>query len=367
MRILIDATNVAEGGGGIVTYLAGLLRGWSAAQFGDEITVVGSRALPAEIELAEGRRVRVLRIGLPQHASRVLVQQAVLPVVSRQQHPDVILSLTPVVGLVPGPAPVVAVVHDLRYLRQPDDFGRAQRFYRTAAYRQGCRQADALIAVSQTTAEDAARAFAVAPSKLRTIHHGCDHVDSWPAAETHGTHAIAFAHWNNKRPDFAIRVWASLRYRLEGFDRHLHVCGVRSEDAPALATLARVAGVADLVSLHGYLPAQSFERLFSSAALLLMPSTFEGFGLPVLEAMRLGIPVVASRIPAIEEVAGDAAHLADRDSADAFTVECIRLLADESLRRETIERGRAHASGYTWERAAIQTRELLAAVRWRAA
>ncbi|MGH2530814.1 MAG: glycosyltransferase family 4 protein [Thermomicrobiales bacterium] len=360
MRILIDAMAVGEGRGGIVTYLRGLLRGWHEAGFDDELAVVGTAKLPPEIDEALGALGTTFRLGGAYPGSRFVAQHVGIPALARRWQPDAILATTPVVPLLIWRRPVVAMVHDLRYRHRPAEFRRVQRWYRTVTYWWGIRRAQRLVTNSLMTQQDIVAAYPDVAAKIETIYLGCD-LFACDAAAT-GSHALAFAHWTNKQPDVSIRAWALLNSTIDGFSNILHIVGVSPHDRPRLDGVIDQCGVRHLVQLHDFLDDATYQRLLSSARLLLMPSTFEGFGLPIVEAMRLGVAVVASDNAGMQEAGGAFALYAPADSPEAFAKQCARLLRDDALRQSLVAGGRRHAEQFTWRRTAEQTRETLGRV-----
>jgi glycosyltransferase involved in cell wall biosynthesis len=109
------------------------------------------------------------------------------------------------------------------------------------------------------------------------------------------------------------------------------------------------------VRLTGWIPRDELMRLYAGARAFIYPSTFEGFGMPVLEAMAAGIPVACSDIPPLREVAGDAALFFDPSDDDAVATALDRIASDETLRRELAQAAPLRARGFTWDRAAITT------------
>jgi alpha-1,3-rhamnosyl/mannosyltransferase len=110
----------------------------------------------------------------------------------------------------------------------------------------------------------------------------------------------------------------------------------------------------DRVRLLGFVDEADLPALYRNAALFAFPSLYEGFGLPVLEAMACGVPVVCSNGSSLPEVAGDAALLVDPLDADGLAEAMARVLEDADLRREMVARGEEQAARFTWERAARQ-------------
>ena len=126
-----------------------------------------------------------------------------------------------------------------------------------------------------------------------------------------------------------------------------------------MRTLVGTFDLGDLVVVHPFLPHEEFQRLFSSASLMLFPSTAEGFGLPLVEAMRLGVPIVTSDIPPSREIAADVALFATSGSVENFTDQCRRIVEDAALRSTLARRGVERSADFTWQRCAMQTREVL--------
>lgn len=356
MRILLDATGVRSGSGGMATCLRGLLEGWSRAAPDDELFVVGTRALPPDsARLVPPDWLRLEGRGGP--AARVRTQQWSIPRSASRLGADVILSADPSTPF-RAPVPVVAIVHDLRHLARPEELARSRRWYRGLVWRHGIERATRLIANSDATRRHVEAAYPRAAGRVSTVYWGADHARAW-AARRRGDHAVAFAHWTNKRPELAIRTWAELARRGCGKGA-LHVVGAPARDRRRLGDLAFRLGVGDRVVLQPFLDDDRYRELFASAALLVMPSTHEGFGLPLLEAMTLGIPVVATAGAGMEEAGGPAAAYVDSATPEAFADACEPLLLDPEQRQRAVEAGLAHAARFTWEMSASRCREVLA-------
>ena len=108
----------------------------------------------------------------------------------------------------------------------------------------------------------------------------------------------------------------------------------------------------EAITITGYVDDLWASRLLSNASVLAFPSRYEGFGMPMLEAMEAGVPVVASTSGSLPEIGGDAVLYADRDSPEELAQQLLQLLNDESLRIQLVERGRERAKNYTWQRSA---------------
>jgi glycosyltransferase involved in cell wall biosynthesis len=359
VKILFDATGAQHGVGGLATYVEALLAGWRNRDFPDEFVILSSSGAEARLRAAAPPNSRIESIRPPRFL-RPLAQQLALRKLIRRFDPDVVLASTPVVPMFSSDVPVVPVVHDMRYVTYPSQFSLAQRLYRRAVYTHGYRSATKILAISEATRANLLRACSGTAGKIAVIHHGADHVSDWCRRDK-ANQAIVLAHWRNKRPDLAIRAWARLKDALQGFDWSLHIVGAAPGVREGLVEISCAAGVEGLVHVHAFLEQSEFEALFTSSKLLLFPSSDEGFGLPILEAMRLDVAVVASDIPASREVGADCALYATPESVEDLAEQCRSLIEHPALLRSMTLRGRERAAAFTWQRTAEQTRGILQA------
>jgi glycosyltransferase involved in cell wall biosynthesis len=234
-------------------------------------------------------------------------------------------------------APLVVTVHDLALLRLPSAFPRWHRTTGAMALRGGVRAADAVVAVSAFTRDELVALLGVPVERIRVVPNGVDPVFTAEGPAAEGDYVLAVGTLE-PRKNLAAAVEAA---RLAGVD-------------------LRVAGAAGWgeVAAEGWVGEPTdgeLAALLRGARCLVYPSLYEGFGLPVLEAMACGTPVVTSRGGATEEVAGGAAVLVDpRDPAS------IAAGIEEAARRRDslVEIGRARASMFTWRRAADLVEDL---------
>jgi glycosyltransferase involved in cell wall biosynthesis len=158
----------------------------------------------------------------------------------------------------------------------------------------------------------------------------------------------------HKNLERLIRVYARRKR-----DYRLVLAGMRGFHTRALEALISELGVADSVRLTGWLPRQEVYRLYQLALAFVYPSAFEGFGMPVLEALAAGIPAACSDIPPLREVAGEAALFFDPADEDALDASLGRITSDNELRARLAAAGPERARPFTWERTALRTLEAL--------
>ncbi len=262
-----------------------------------------------------------------------------------------------------SPVPRVATIHDLTFFRLPRRYRLAHRQYYRAIARTA-RWAERVIVPSRAVASDAVRYLGIAPERIRVI----------PEAPREGlapapTGAVAAMRQRmslerpyllclgtaepGKRAVDAIRAMPAIHECHPG--TLLALAGNPGDLSGALQREAHRIGVAGSVRFLGYVPDDDLAALFTGAEALVFPSLFEGFGLPPVEAMACGTPVIATRAPAMDDVlAGGAVFVEPRDPV-AIAREVCAIIGDPAWRRELSARSLGCASKYSWKRAAGET------------
>ncbi len=310
---------------------------------GDETYV--DNLLRALVPLADGIRLApvVRRAGLAPAGTDELVLPArlqelrmawSLPRLLRRVRP----SLAHFVHAIPPrcPCPAVLTIQDISFARRPELMGRADRLVFRSLVPRAARRAVRVLAISERTKRDLIELYGLPEERVVVTPLGVDPTfgPGDPAPDSYLLFVGAIQ--PRKDPLAAARAAGKLGLRL---------VVVGPEKDASLAAELRRAGA----ELRGYVPKDELARLYRGAACLVFPSQYEGFGLPVVEAMASGTPVVAAPDPALQEIAGDAAVFAEQgDLAEAVE----RALADrERLRAAGFERARR----YTWEETARRT------------
>ncbi|HEY4362603.1 MAG TPA: glycosyltransferase family 1 protein [Bryobacteraceae bacterium] len=259
---------------------------------------------------------------------------------------------------VPRRTRLTATLHDLTSMLMPALHTRANIRADRSFFERIVRRADALIAVSENTRQDAIRLLQIAPEKITTIHSGIPaaYFAAIPTKRTRPYVLYVGAIEPRKNLPTLLDAWKQLKPDLrKGFE--LAIAGPAGWSSEA--AIARVRAEATYL---GYVPEADLPGLVAGAAAFVYPSLYEGFGFPVVQAMAAGVPVVTSNTSCLPEIAGDAALLADPRSASEIAAQLTRLLESESLRDDLASRGRKRAERYRWEACATRSLEFFRSV-----
>ena len=273
--------------------------------------------------------------------------------------------------------PSVVTVHDLisdvYYPRHfPGTINAFKARYLFTAKRHAARRASAIICPSQATADEVVRHYGVSRACIRVVPHGADHLDPTGRPLNHA-HTVPC-------PPYVLSVVSlsphkniaglldAFRLARERFHlaHELHLVGMPGIVPARLRQSLDSAAAAGLpVQLLGYVDEQTLRTQYQGACLLAFIPLIEGFGLPVLEAMAFGIPVVASRVSSVVEVCGNAALLVDPHDAGAVADAIGKVLTEPPLADRLRQAGRARVLQFRWEDAARATREVYEAAALR--
>jgi glycosyltransferase involved in cell wall biosynthesis len=356
VRVVIEAIPAVPFGGYAVG-LEGVLRGWSRLDTDDEVHLLLAEGIG--LDIPDWVNIHRFRVGSPAALRRVAVQSRAARRVCHEVGADVLLGQLPTTAVIPVGCPKVITVYDLRHELLPEQFSRGRRLLRRFSYEIGYRQADRIVCISERTRKDLLRSRSyLDPEKVTAVLYAGDHVEDWPRREPEAgeePYALAFAHFPNKAVDRVVDAWSLLRDAGEA--RPLVLVGVPGGEREAVAERIRAAGLEGIVTVLPWLDPDEFHARFASAGLIVFPSDFEGFGLPAVEAMQLGIPLVISDDEALLEVTGGNATVVS-ETDPASLAEAVK--AAWATTPEKLERAREFASRLSWERTARETRQVLA-------
>jgi glycosyltransferase involved in cell wall biosynthesis len=353
-RALQDRSSVR----GIGTYVRGLCEGLAGLGVHPDLLLRAGAPPPPEMQrwgLREAGRIPVLKRRLQPVADHLLVMLAL-----RRLRPSLYHAVEWAQPL-RAPMPVVVTVHDLIPFLYPRLYPWMRRERLAALHL--LRRADAVVAVSRCTADDTVRLARVDPARITVVPHGVA-ADFAAAGEAEveavrarlGLRGPYLLSVGTLDPRKRVELLMEAAARLDGLT--LVVAGDQGSYAATVAAAAARCGVAARTAVTGHLPLRDLVALYSGAACLLFTSAYEGFGLPLLEAMACAAPVVAFRNSALGEVGGGAAVLVDDGDTAAMAAAARRLLDDPGERAERVAAGREWAAGFTWEATARRTLEV---------
>jgi glycosyltransferase involved in cell wall biosynthesis len=344
--VVIDADVLGRQRTGDETYVRGLLGELAGAE-GLRLAAVSRRPelVPRGIEPVELRaRGQVLRMAVGM--SRLL--RRLRPALAHFQHS---LPLA-------CPCPAVVTVHDLSFERDPALMRPRDRFIFRTTVPRSARRADRVLAVSEVTRRDLVELYRIPVEKIVVTPNGVDPGFTPDGPTAGGEPYVLFVGALQPRKDAGLAIEA-LALVGDGAPRLVLVGPDKGGRADAERTARRV-GLGGRVELRGHVPEDELAALYRGAACLVFPSRYEGFGLPVLEAMASGTPVVATAAGALPEIAGDAAILVEERSPVALAGGIERAIADrDRLRAAGLERVKRYSWAETARRTLETYRELL--------
>lgn len=363
MRIGLDATAVDPCEGfGIHTYALNLTRSLLEIDTRNEYVVYCRREVPAAFRPFSSRtEFRICRL-----EGRKACEQLWLPLVAPFDSLDVFHCLCSLPVMAPKNS--ILSAHGVSWRVSPEMFTVAQRLYWRHCAERTMRKAKRLIAISEWTKGMAIRELGIPDSKIDVVHHGAD-LERF--SQTYSPPEIAELKTRHSLPDrfilfvggmlpvknlgTLIRSFQRLLESGEIGDRYLVIAGGKGWGAQAVFDLVERLQLKDRVVFTGFFPAEDLPALYSAADVFVLPSLFEGFGLPIVESFASRTPVVTSNVSCLPEIAKDAAILVDPRDEVQLAEAISRVLQDESLRRSLVEKGVERAAHFTWQRTAEGT------------
>jgi glycosyltransferase involved in cell wall biosynthesis len=362
MRIGVNALYLIPGGvGGTEIYLRSLLRALASIDATNEYFVFTNRETGADLVPKAPNFTRMPQgVRGVSRPARLIWEQTALPLAAAHLKLDALLNPGFTAPFF-GSCPRVTVFHDMQHKRHPEYFRWFDLpFWRFCLY-WSARRSRRLIAVSDATAADILRYYPRTPKeKIRVIPHGVDPEFTRIRERRRPEKfllAVSTLH-PHKNLDGLLRAFAIFRCGHPEF--RLTVCGMHGFFTGPLAELRTQLGLEDAVEFPGWIPREQVYDLFARAWAFVYPSRFEGFGLPVPEALAAGIPTACSDVEPLASVAGEAAVKFAPDDVEGMARALAAITDDETLRTRLSNEGPKHATRYSWEAAARATLEAIA-------
>ena len=365
MRFGVDISPLTAGRTGVGNYVFYLLKNMLSLATEDEF--VGFAATLSSLALdGLDARLNVRHVRLPTRALYAVWRRAnLLPIETFAGQVDLFHATN---YFVPPArkAKRVVTIHDLSFLIVPQYCSPRIVGPFSSGIAKFARESDAIIVYSESVKNDIISRLDVPESKVSVIYLAVDDAFDQPAEDADWLDEM----YQIRRPYILFVGMLEPRKNvpaiLRAFDavrsdvpHRLVIVGARGWMYDEIFQLHDELGLGDRVRFIGFVPGHDkLAAFYRNADLFVYPSFYEGFGLPVLEAMKCGCPVVTSKASSIVEIAEDAALLADADDWRALAEQMMRALSDDSLREELSRKGRERAAAFSWKRAAGQTLEV---------
>ena len=360
LRIGINALYLIPGGvGGTEIYLRSLVEALAAIDPVNQYFLFTNRETGAGLVPGQpnfhSRPQPVRAVSRP---ARIRWEQTGLPVATARLRLDVLLNPGFTAPIWCG-CPQVTVFHDLQHRRHPEYFRWFDLPFWRALLFASAHVSRALIAVSEATRADVLAHYRLPPSKVVTVLSGVDEAFFAIAARRRPEPlllSVSTLH-PHKNLDGLLRAFACF-HRVHP-EYRLVVSGLHGFFTADLLELRDRLGLRDAVEFPGWIPREDLHDLFARAAAFFYPSRFEGFGIPVLEALAAGVPTACSDIEPLASNAGGAALRFDPGDIDSICAAMLRLTGDADLRARLADAGPRRARAFSWRRTASETLEVL--------
>ncbi len=324
---------------------------------------------------SSGLALKLSRLPTSRPVVRIFWEQVVQPFALQKERVDLLHALAFVTPLL-SPCPAVVTIYDLSFLLYPESFKRFKRFYLGLFTRLSARRARRIIAISKSTKRDVVRLLGVPPEKVEVIYCGIDEAFR-PLAEDQVAafrskrglpeRFILFVGTIEPRKNLTTLLEAYAVFRRDVRDQeignrkseienlHLVIGGAKGWFYEDVFARVEELGLEGQVMFPGYIPVSELPLWYNAAELFVYPSLYEGFGLPPLEAMACGTPVVTANTSSLPEVVGEAGLTVDPLDVEGLAEAMRRVLDDEALRQEMRKRGLQRAKGFSWTKTAQET------------
>jgi glycosyltransferase involved in cell wall biosynthesis len=351
---------------GVSEYIDRIMRQLWAATPEDRWTVYAPPGVtPALLNAPANVTLRTSRLPTSNPLARICWEQIIAPAVLLRDRPDVLLCPLNVVPLL-APCPAVVTVHDLAFLRF-NLHKAAKRRYLSLLTRLSVQRAAHVITVSEFTRREVLELLRVPPGKVTAAPNGRKEdfgpldpaaIEQFRQRKNLPSRFLLTVGTLEPRKNITtlIRAYAEARDRLE---LPLLIGGGKGWLYDEIFALVRELALEQRVRFIGFIPREELQLYYAAATAFVYPSLYEGFGLPLLEAMATGTPVVTSDAGASLEVAGDAALIVSAKDAEQLAKALVRISSDQALRDELRAKGFAQAQRFSWQQAAQTTLDVL--------
>ena len=329
----------------------------------NEYVIIKNRCSP--LNSVTSGNIQHVNFRFKSRIKRILLESILLPRIMRMRKVDIFHSPSFTIPFSVS-IPTVVTIHDMVCYKFPETIDRLRRIYLANAVRCSILKADRIIAVSQSTKKDIVDTFDVPETKIDVVYEAsapCFRAtaDGNSVQETCKKYFIEepfllYVGTLEPRKNLVKLMQAYFILKRDYRIKHkLVIAGKKGWNyGPIFSEIERLSLRNDVI-FTGYVPEQALVHLYNGAELFILPSLYEGFGLPILEAMACGTPVITSNISSMPEVAGDAAILVDPYDVDALAGAMHGVLTDKGLKESLVKKGLERVKHFSWKKCAEET------------
>ena len=372
MRIGINALYLLPGQvGGSETYIRNLVKSlWELDRDNTYVIFINKESIGIFREAAPRLVIVPCPIQAQNRPWRILWEQFILPFQIRSHKIDVLLSAGMTAPFF-SPVHSILAIYDLQHVNQPQNFPRLYLFFLRSIIYLSAKSSDGIVTISEKVKKDIVKYYKIGAEKITVAHLAVNHELFFPLgndnlSSTRTKYALperyllyAAALLPHKNHTRLLQAFKEIVKEIPGIK--LVLTGAWDKGHDMIAGLISELGLQKDVTMLGWVPFEDIPFLYRGSELFIYPSLHEGFGLPILEAMASGVPVVCSRIEPLVEIAGDAALLVDPYDQSDMARGMLAVFRDKTMRVKLIEAGILRARTFTWEKTAIKTLAFLSA------
>jgi alpha-1,3-rhamnosyl/mannosyltransferase len=358
MRIVIDARMVTGKDYGIGRYVYNLLENMIVLNRQDKFTLLVNDDFLLPL-VKNSSNFKLLKVGIKWLS---LEEQVRIPMVVKRLRPDLFHAASFAVPLI-QPCRTIVTIYDLIHLVFPEHYTWLHRFYFQVVLRQALRSVSKIITISESSKNDLISYYGLPKSKIEVVFPAVE--DRFKPIADRGVIA-AFKKKHGLPEHFVLYVGNRKKHKnLSGLlaayarfceqDKGPHYLVLSGPKEEVTAALARRYRIEDRLVYAQKFADDELPLMYNSADIFVFPSFYEGFGLPVLEAMACGLPVITSNVSSLPEVAGDAGILVDPYDVAGLAAVIKRVVSDPALAQSMREKGLRQAGGFSWQRCAGET------------
>ncbi|MCZ2079466.1 MAG: glycosyltransferase family 4 protein [Bryobacteraceae bacterium] len=358
LRIGVNALYLIPGGvGGTEIYLRSILAAMACIDGENEYFLFTNRETGADlVPAAPNFHFCPQAVSARSRPARILWEQTALPLALVKTRIDVLFNPGFTAPLL-CPCPMVTVFHDMQHKRHPEYFRWFDLPFWRMLLLQAAVESHTLIAVSEATRNDILKYYRLPEKRIRVIPHGVDPL-LFHIGERTGNFILCISTLHpHKNLERLVRAFANFRRAHQAF--RLVLAGLRGFHAEEIERLIKSLNLEAVVEITGWIPREQLRDLFRRAWAFIYPSTFEGFGMPVLEALAAGIPSACSDIEPLACISGSAALHFDPDDENAIANTLAVVTGDAEVRERLIAAGPLRARQFSWKTTARETLDAL--------